>query len=77
MAPFENEFYNKKYINLPASYQWLRQGPDPGQGIHDCEGDGGGQQEVWHGQVEDEDIPGCPHLLPQEDSGHHGQVTKN
>ena len=73
-------YYNIKYSllnSVPTANPRVRQWPGPGESIKDSEGDGGGQQEVWQGQVEDEDVPGCPHLLPPQHGGHHQQVSKN
>ena len=51
-------------LHWPAANARVGQGPSPGESIVHSEGDGGGQQEVRQGQVEYEDVPGCPHLFP-------------
>ena len=50
-------------------------GPGSCQTIQNCEGDGGGHQEVRQGQVEDENVPRSSHLLASHNSEHDGGVA--
>ena len=44
---------------------------------HDEEREAESQQKVGEGEVEDEDVPGRPHLLVPQHGGHHHRVAHN
>ncbi len=67
LSPFgQTEFGNctaLPFYHLLAGYGGEAEGPGAGEGAQGGEGHGEGEQQVGEGQVEDEDVASCPHLL--------------
>ena len=64
-------------ISLPARKFKLGKWEGFAELVLDDEGEAKTEDEVGEGEVEDEDVPGRPHLLVPQHSGHDYRVAHN
>ena len=62
---------------LPAGYLVMREGKCFAELVLDGKGQRDGKDEVGEGEVEDEDIPGWPHLFVFDNSENDQTVAHN